>query len=82
MKAQKIGNSIMVTIPSDLAIKADIKVGDNLTPIFVEGYSEIRIKKDKVEKKRPASALIGNFKIPNFNYKQTLKDIKTGSYDR
>ena len=79
VKTQKVGNSLMVTIPSNIAKEMGIKEGSE---IKVEKLnSHIRLKPQSKEKPSVLDS-IGTIQIPNFRVENAIKFIKEHGYDR
>lgn len=78
MKVQKIGNSYMISIPKSVVKKLNIKKGDNLNFTLKDSSKLTYLAPTKPN----FNNFIGSISIPNFNFKQSMKDIKEGAYER
>ncbi len=79
MKTQKVGNSLMITIPADLARDMGIKEGSEIKVEKID--SHIRLNPQP----KDAPSILdsaGTIKIPNFKVKDAIRFIKEHGYDR
>lgn len=81
VKAQKIGNSIMITIPKKIAREAGIKPGVGVEVERLSTYLKISSKPQKSGK---LSDFVGTVTIPNLKIepKKEIKFIKESGYER
>mgnify|MGYP001576684788 CR=1 FL=1 len=75
VKVQKVGNSVMVTIPQFLVKKASLAVGDSVQLEFEEKHREIRIRRSK-RKVTKFKDFFGSIHIPNFDIKDVNKFLE------
>ncbi len=78
MKVQKVGNSYMISIPKSVVKKLNIKKGDKLNFSLKDASKLTYLAPTKTN----LDDFIGSISIPNFNFKQSMKDIKEGAYER
>ena len=78
MKVQKIGNSYMISIPKSVVKKLNIKKGDKFDFTLKDSSKLTYLAPTKTN----FNDFIGNLSIPNFNFEQSMKDIKEGAYER
>lgn len=75
VKVQKVGNSVMVTLPQALVKKASLLVGDRVKLAFEEKHNEIRIRRLK-RKVTKFKDFFGSIHIPNFDIKDVNKFLE------
>ncbi|MFQ5493619.1 MAG: AbrB/MazE/SpoVT family DNA-binding domain-containing protein [Candidatus Dojkabacteria bacterium] len=74
-KLQKIGNSYMVTVPSDVVRSNNLKVGDEMN---------LKVDKDRLVylKAQKPRQLGGRFSVVDFNQEESTRFLKEGKYER
>lgn len=81
VKLQKVGNSMMITLPKKIIKEAGFKRGDQLEVVMVDG--EVKVQKKKA--KKSLADFAGIIKLPKskyFDHIQILKDSKNSGYER
>lgn len=75
VKVQKVGNSVMVTLPQALVKKASLLVGDRVKLEFEEKHNEIKIRRLK-RKVTKFKDFFGSISIPNFDFRKTERTLE------
>lgn len=77
LKLQKIGHSLMVTIPKIVQKKINISIGDKV---------ELKFKKNIIQlkpvRKKLATEMLNRLYLKGFNFKKTIDYIKKAPYVR
>lgn len=76
VKLQKVGNSYMITLPKKIKEEIGLKLGDVLS-IRRNGN---HVEYFPVKKKKSIADTVGRFSVENFDFEQSMKDIKEGAY--
>ena len=75
VKVQKVGHSLMVTIPKPLARDLDLIEGDEVTVVREESRSRIFRIKPLRRRKFTLKEISGSINIPNFDFRKTEKTL-------